>query len=117
MSNEVLVKQGNKAEWAAGGGGGGLFVVTLSADESGNIIADHYSDDIATAFERGEMPIVKAPAKDETQIFTLNAISDTYALFHNVFLAGNSENADVFLQQCHIGKEEVHVSFRSIMHG
>ena len=100
-----------------GGGGGGWFVVTASTDESGNIIVDHYRDDIATAFEKGEMPIVKATFEGETQIFNLNTISDTGALFHCVSLGGNSENADVFLQQCHIGKEKVSVSLRNIMAG
>lgn len=38
MSNEVLTKVGNKAEWAAGGGGGGVQMVTITvvSDSSGN---------------------------------------------------------------------------------
>ena len=101
----------------SGGGGGGWFVVTVSADESGNIIADHYRDDIATAFEKGEMPIVKATFEGETRIYNLNAIGDAVATFHNVSLGGNPENADVFLQQCHITKENVSVSVRNIVAG
>ena len=100
-----------------GGGGGGWFVVIASADESGNIIVDHYRDDIATAFEKGVMPIVKATFEGETQIFNLSTISDTVALFRYVSLAGNSENADVLLQQLHIGKEKVSISVRNIMAG
>ena len=100
-----------------GGGGGGWFVVTVSADENQNIIADHYRDDIAAAFERGEMPIVKTIFEAETRIYNLNAIDDTVATFHNVSLGGNPENADVFLQQFHIGKEKVSVSIRNIMAG
>ena len=100
-----------------GGGGGGWFVVTASADESGNIIVDHSRDDIATAFEKSEMPIVKATFEGETQIYILSTISDTVALFHYVSLGGNSENADVLFQQLHIGKENVSVSSRNIMAG
>ena len=98
----------------SGGGGGGWFVVTASADESGNIIVDHYRDDIATALEKGEMPIVKATFDGTIQIFNLDEISNTVAEFFYVSLAGNTENADVFLQQLHIGKEKVNVSFRNI---
>lgn len=100
-----------------GGGGGGWFVVTASTDESGNIIVDHYRDDIATAFEKGEMPIVKATFEGTTQIFNLNEISNTVALFLYVSLGGNPENADVLLQQLHIGKEKVSVSVRNIIAG
>ena len=96
------------------GGSGGWFVVTASADESGNIIVDHYRDDIATAFEKGEMPIVKATFDGTTQIFNLDEISNTVAEFFYVSLAGNTENSDVFLQQLHIGKEKVNVSVRNI---
>ena len=97
------------------GGGGGWFVVTASPDESGNIIVDHYRDDIATAFEKGEMPIVKATFEGATQIFNLNEISNTVALFLYVSLGGNPENADVLSQQLHIGKEKVSVSVRNIL--
>ena len=100
-----------------GGGGGGWFVVTSSVDESGNIIADHYLDDIATAFEKGEMPIVKATFEGITQIFNLNEISDKFAEFSYVSLGGNPENADVFVQQLNIEKEKVIVSGRNIMAG
>ena len=100
-----------------GGGGGGWFVVTASTDQNGNIIVDHYRDDIAAAFEKGEMAFVKATFEGATQIFNLNEISDTTALFHYISLGGNSENADVFLQQLHIGKEKVSVSVRNITAG
>ena len=96
------------------GGGGGWFVVTVSADESGTLIAGHYRDDIAAAFEKGEMPVVKAINDGETQIYNLNTISDTVALFHYVSLGGTPQNADVFLQQLHIGKEKVSFSSRTI---
>ena len=71
----------NAIEFSAGGaapvvsdvgGSGGWFVVTASADESGTMIVDHYRDDIATAFEKGKMPIVKATIEGKTQIFNLN---------------------------------------------
>ena len=113
----LRVNKEGKAYWGqseSGGGGGGLFVVTVSADENGNIIADHYRDDIVTAFEKGETPIVKGIAADETQIFNLAAISNDTAMFVYVSLAGNPENADVFLQQCQIGKETVSISIRTI---
>ena len=97
-----------------GGGGGGWFVVTASTDDGGNIIVDHFRDDIATAVERGEMPIVKATLGGETQIFNLDEISDTVAVFIYVSLGGNPQNADVLLQQLHIGKEKVSVSSRNI---
>ena len=98
-----------------GGGGGGWFVVTVSDDESGNIIADHYRDDIATAFEKGEMPIVKTTFDGETSIiiYNLNAIEDTVATFHNVSLGGKPNNADVFLKQLNIEKEKVIFSIRN----
>ena len=99
------------------GGGGGWFVVTVSAGESGNFIADHYLDDIAAAFENGEMPIAKATFEGTTQIFNLDEISNTVAEFLYVSLGGNPENADVLLQQLHIGKEKVSVSARNIMAG
>lgn len=99
---------------AGGGGGGGWFVVTVSAGENGNIIADHYRGDIAAALERGEMPIVKYTNGGETQIFNLHKISDTVALFHYVSLAGNPQNADVYFLQCIIENEQVSVSSRTI---
>ena len=105
----------NVVEISSGGGGRGWFVVTVSTDESGNIITDHDRDDIATAFEQGEMPIVKSIAEGETHIYNLNTLSDTEALFTYVSLAGNPENADVYLQQCHIEKEKVNASSRIIM--
>ena len=97
-----------------GGSGGGLFVVTVSADESGHFIADHYWGDIAAAFKRGEMPVVKTTGYDNTQIFTLHMLSDGVALFHYVSLAGNPENADVSIVQCNIGEGTVVVSSRYI---
>ena len=98
-----------------GGGGGGWFVVTVSAAESENFIADHYLDDITAAFEKGEMPIVKATFEGTTQIFNLDEISNTVAEFLYVSLGGNPNNANVSLQQLHIGKEKVSASVRNIM--
>lgn len=97
-----------------GGGGGGWFVVTVSADENQNIIADHYRDDIAAAFERGEMPVVKTIFGDETQIFNLNKITAEVAMFSYVALAGNPANADAHIQQCNIEQETVRVLSRVI---
>ena len=91
-----------------------MVVVTVSADENGNFIADHYSGDIAAAFEKGEMPIVKAIGGGELQIFNLHKISAGVALFHYVSLAGNPENADVTIAQCNIGEGTVAVSSRFI---
>ena len=97
-----------------GGGGGGWFVVNASVDESGNIIVDHYRDDIATAFEQGKMPVVKSAFEGETEIYNLNEISNTVAMFLYVSLGGKPENADVLLQQFHIGKETVSFYSRDI---
>ena len=97
-----------------GGGGGGWFVVTVSPSESGNFVADHYLDDITAALEKGEMPIVKATFEGITQIYNLNEISNTTALFVYIALGGNSQNADVLLQQLHIGKDKVSASVRNI---
>ncbi len=116
----LRVNKEGKAYWGqpeGGGGGGGYFAVTVSADESGTIIADHYRDDIVTAFEKGKIPIVKATFEGSTQIFNLNEISDTYAEFHYVTLGGNPENAHVFLQQLDIHKEKVIFLRRNIMAG
>lgn len=96
------------------GGSGGLFVVTVSAGENGNFISDHYRDDIAAAFAKGELPLAKATFEGTTQIYNLNEISDTVALFDYVSLGGNSQNADVTLQQLHIGKDKVSASARNI---
>ena len=95
-------------------GGGGWFVVNASADETGNIIVDHYRDDIATAFEQGKMPVVKSAFEGETEIYTLNEISTTVAMFLYVSLGGKPEKADVLLQQLHIGKEKVSFYSRDI---
>ena len=97
-----------------GGSGGGLFVVNASTDENGNIIVDHYRDDIATAFEQGKMPVVKSAFEGETEIYNLNEISNTVAMFLYVSLGGKPENADVLLQQLHIGKEKVSFYSRDI---
>ena len=114
---KFLKEYGGSGSSGGGAGGGGWFVVTASTNESGNIIVDHYRDDIATAFERGEMPVVKATFEGTTQIFNFAEISNTVAEFLYVSLGGNPENADVSLQQLHIGKEKVSASVRNIMAG
>lgn len=104
-------------EFGGGGSGGGWFVVTASADESGNIIVDHYRDDIAAAFENGKMPIVKMTYNGETTIMNIVKITQDVAKFIYFFLAGNQNNADVMLQQINIGKENVSYSIRNIVGG
>ena len=104
-------------QFGGGGSGGGWFVVTASNDGSGNIIVDHYMDDIAAAFENGKMPIVKMTYDGETTIMNMLSISQYVAKFIYFTLAGNQNNADVLLQQINIGKENVSYSMRDIAGG
>lgn len=54
MSNEVLTKVGNKAEWAAGDGGG-AFIVNVTVDESNVVTADKTFAEMEEAYLSGKV--------------------------------------------------------------
>ena len=79
MSNEVLTKVGNKAEWAAGGG---AFVVTITEIGDKTYTADKTFEEIVSAVGKGQSVIAKNVGSAITALLPLSAVvADTFAAF------------------------------------
>lgn len=66
MSNEVLTKVGNKAEWATGGGDG-AFIVNVTVDESNVVTADKTFAEMEEAYLSGKvLKVVETLTKKNT---------------------------------------------------
>lgn len=72
MSNEVLTKIGNKAEWAAGGGG--VQVVTFTGESPNALTSSHTGAEILEMAEKGLViaKIVSDPLNSVLPLVTVN---------------------------------------------
>ena len=90
MSNEVLTKVGNKAEWAAGGdGGGGAFVVIL---DTATMTYDKSFTELCNAVNNGSVVVVKQIVirnLDGGTIARLEKVGYLNAIAENVPGSGN----------------------------
>lgn len=90
MSNEVLTKVGNKAEWAAGGAGG--FVVTFTADSDGAIVSDKTYQEIYDAYFTDGKSIrgVMVNGSNDHSLFYLTSVTGDEVCFATVSITVNS---------------------------
>lgn len=84
MSNEVLTKVGNKAEWAAGGAGGGSLEVIFTTDTDTRVISCSKTyNEIKAAYDANKpMSIVAVDYQEGSKILMFGAC---VAMLEDVF--------------------------------